>query len=266
MLSLFGDILNWAAAGIVFPLMFLPLAGLMEIRRDPILNVPTGAVIWGFLVIAVAFAAVAFANFAPRLDYRPSVHAVIVFPACVAFLMMAIALAGGPRKTAALLAPLFATLTRACGRLVMWLVLAMALVQFAVVILRYVFGLNFIFMQEGVTYMHGAVFLIAAGYALLTDDHVRVDIFYRSANPRKKALIDFVGTYLLLFPICLLILWTGTGYVGNSWAVGEGSAEQSGIQGVFLLKSLIPAFAILLAMAGFVIAARAGAALRGEER
>ena len=146
----------------------------------------------------------------------------------------------------------------------MWLILAMALVQFAVVILRYVFGLNFIFMQESLTYMHGAVFLIAAGYALVTDDHVRVDIFYRGASPKKRALIDFAGTYLLLFPVCLLILWTATDYVGKSWAVGEGSNEQSGIQAVFLLKSMIPAFAILVSMAGFALAARAGETLRGE--
>jgi len=93
---------------------------------------------------------------------------------------------------------------------------------------------------------------------------VRVDIFYRGASPKQRALIDFAGTYLLLFPVCLLILWTATDYVGKSWAVGEGSNEQSGIQAVFLLKSMIPAFAILVSMAGFALAARAGETLRGE--
>ena len=144
----------------------------------------------------------------------------------------------------------------------MWLLFAMAFVQFAVVVLRYVFGINYIFMQESITYMHGAVFLIAAGYALTTDDHVRVDIFYREAPAKRKALIDFLGTYLFLFPICVVLLWTASPYVASSWAVREGSAETSGIQGVFLLKSLIPTFAVLLAMAGFNIAARAGAILK----
>ena len=146
----------------------------------------------------------------------------------------------------------------------MWLLLVMALVQFAVVVLRYVFGINYIFMQESITYMHGAVFLLAGGYALLTNDHVRVDIFYREAPEKQKALVDFLGTYLLLFPVCLLLLWTASPYVANSWAVGEGSNESSGIQAVFIMKSFIPAFAVLLAMAGFNIAARAGAVLKGR--
>ena len=259
MLTLIGDILNWAAAGIVFPLMLLPLAGLAGRR-----SVLAGSAIWLALVVGVGGGGLAFTVLAPRMAPGEFLEKLPIFGALIIALAATIFAAGGPREATRRLAGVAGPLTRGAGRLVMWLVLAMALVQFAVVILRYVFGLNFIFMQEGVTYMHGAVFLLAAGYALLTDDHVRVDIFYRGASPRKKALIDFIGTYVLLFPICLLILWTGAGYVGNSWAVGEGSAEQSGIQGVFLLKSLIPAFAMLLAMAGFVMAARAGALLRGE--
>ena len=266
MLTLIGDILNWLAAGVLFPLLLLPLAGLIEKRRTRTVNAPTGAVVWGFFVIATAFAALLFLNLAPRLDYKPNPQTIVIFAATVGVLMIAIAIAGGPVALTRVIAPPLERVTRIAGRLAMWLVLLMAFVQFSVVILRYVFGLNFIFMQEGVTYMHGAVFLLAGGYTLLTDDHVRVDIFYRGAAPRRKALIDFLGTYLLLFPISLLILWTATGYVGNSWAVGEGSNEQSGIPALFLLKSLIPAFAVLMAMAGFVIAARAGETLRGEGR
>jgi hypothetical protein len=60
---------------------------------------------------------------------------------------------------------------------VCWLALAMVLMQFAIVILRYVFGISYI-LQEGVLYMHAALFMLGAGYALLVDEHVRVDIFY----------------------------------------------------------------------------------------
>jgi TRAP-type mannitol/chloroaromatic compound transport system permease small subunit len=155
-------------------------------------------------------------------------------------------------------------IARRTGRMALYLVMLMALTQFAIVILRYVFGLNFIAMQESVTYMHGAVFLLAGGYALLTDDHVRVDILYRNAAPRKKAVIDLAGTYLFLFPFCLVGLWAAGPYVANSWAVREGSMEQSGIKGVFLLKSLIPTYLTLLACAGFVVAARAVATLKSR--
>lgn len=266
MLSPVGDILNWAAAGIMFPLMLLPLAGLIfEPAGEKPPRVRMGAVPWAISVFAIASAGYVFVRLAPDLGGKLPGRAALIFAALVAIEMMAIAAGGGARRSIERLTPLFETITRSAGRIVMWLILAMALVQFTVVILRYVFGLSFIAMQESITYMHGAVFLIAAGYALLTDDHVRVDIFYRGASPRKKALIDFCGTYLLLFPVTLLILWTASGYVGASWAVGEGSQEQSGIQAVFLLKSMIPAFAVLMAMAGFVIAARAGETLRGKE-
>ncbi|HBS34930.1 MAG TPA: C4-dicarboxylate ABC transporter permease, partial [Parvularcula sp.] len=154
------------------------------------------------------------------------------------------------------------TLVRGAGRISQIIVLAMAAIQFAAVILRYVFGLNFIAMQESVTYLHGAVFLLAGGYALLTDDHVRVDIFYREASPRRKALIDLAGTYLLLLPFCLVALWAAAPYVANSWAVREGSVEQSGIRGVYLLKTLIPLYLTLLLLAGFSAAARAAETLR----
>jgi TRAP-type mannitol/chloroaromatic compound transport system permease small subunit len=265
MLSLIGDILNWAAAGIVFPLMFLPLAALIfepAGARPPVMRM--GAAPWALSVLAVAGAGYLFVRLAPDLGGRLPARAGLIFAVLVALETAAIAFAGGPRRAAERLAPLFETITRTAGRLVMWLILAMALVQFAVVILRYVFGLSFIAMQESITYMHGAVFLLAAGYALLTDDHVRVDIFYRGASPRKKALIDFAGTYFLLFPVTLLILWTASGYVGSSWSVGEGSQEQSGVQAVFIVKSMIPAFALLMAMAGFVNAARAGEELKGR--
>lgn len=262
MLTPIGDILNWTVAGILFPLMFLPLATLAESRRAGTLP---GALIWGGMVAAVVGAALLFARLAPDIALAVDTRRALILFGLIASLALVIAFVGGPTKATRALAPVCESVVRGAGRLVMWFVLALGLVQFAVVILRYVFGLNFIFMQESVTYMHGAVFLLAGGYALLTDDHVRVDIFYRGASPNRKALIDLLGTYLLLFPTCLVILWTASGYVGQSWLAHEGSAEQSGVQGVFLLKSLIPAFAILVMLAGFVVSARAAARLRGED-
>ena len=208
-------------------------------------------------------AGILFAWLVPILHIAPSKKQAFTFSACILAVAFLVYLIGGPRVALRKLTALFEASVQNIGRIVMWLLLVMALVQFAVVIMRYVFGVNFIFMQESVTYMHGAVFLLAAGYALLTSDHVRVDIFYRDAAPKRKALIDLAGTYLFLFPICLLLFWTASPYVANSWAVGEGSAETSGIQAVYLIKSFIPAFAALLAMAGFVIAGRASLTLKG---
>ncbi len=148
------------------------------------------------------------------------------------------------------------------ARSIMWLALTMALVQVAIVVLRYVFGINFIWLQESIIYMFGFLFLLTAGYALIQNEHVRVDIFYRDASERRKALVDFAGTYLFLFPICILIVWAAGPYVARAWDVMEGSREASGIQAVFILKTLIPMFAVLLALAGFSIATKAAIVLR----
>lgn len=258
MLTLVGDSLNWIAAGIVFPLMILPLAALNADGRAK------SSASWFIIVLAIVAGGALFAAIAPILNLTPAPRQGAMFIAMLTVLFIAVYAAGGPQRATARLSPILSGITRIAGRGVMWLLLVMALVQFGVVVLRYVFGVNFIFMQESITYMHGAVFLLAGGYALLTDDHVRVDIFYRDASARRKALIDFLGTYLFLFPICLLLIWTASPYVAGSWAVREGSTETSGIQGVYILKALIPAFAILLAMAGFAVAARAGDTLRGR--
>lgn len=257
MLADIGQIFTWMAAGVLFPLMLLPLAALVSGRL-------TGAVLWIVLVGAVAGASLLFAHLAvdispPRLSIGFMVSAfgsLVVGTILIAML--------GARAVAEKLETPLSAVTRRTGRIALYLVLAMALIQFTIVILRYVFGLNFIAMQESVTYLHGAVFLLAGGYALLTDDHVRVDILYRNAPPRRKALVDLVGTYLFLFPFCLVALWAAGPYVANSWAVREGSMEQSGIKGVYLLKTLIPIYFTLLIFAGFVNARRAVETLRSR--
>ena len=255
MLNFVGDILNWMAAGVVFPLMLAPLAVFISGGNRPLIA-------WIVLAAVITGAGVLFAWLTPILSVTPTSMTAMTFAAILAGLALLMSVSGGVQKYVDGLAPVFEHITRIAARLVMWLLLAMALVQFGVVVLRYVFGINYIFMQESITYMHGAVFLVAGGYALLTDDHVRVDIFYGQASPKRKALIDLLGTYLLLFPVCLLLLWAASPYVANSWAVQEGSTETSGIQAVFLMKSLIPLFAMLLAMAGFTVAAKAGAVLK----
>ena len=262
MLTVIGDILNWLAAGVLFPLMVLPLAALAAHGRAA----GAGAsLVWLLIVTGIAGAGVLFAWAAPILAVTPSLSALAGFALCLAVLFAGVLADGGPDRVIARLEGPFRRIARGASRAVMWLLLAMAFVQFMVVVLRYVFGVNFIFMQESITYMHGAVFLLASGYALLADGHVRVDIAYSAATKQRKALVNFLGTYLFLFPVCLLLLWTASPYVGNSWAVREGSTETSGVQAVFLLKSMIPAFAALLAMAGFAVAAEAGRILRGEE-
>ncbi len=158
------------------------------------------------------------------------------------------------------------SVNRAVGHGVAWLTLGMVLVQFAVVLLRYVFGVGMISLQEGIVWMHAFVFMLAAGYTLGADGHVRVDIFYREAAPRTKAVIDLAGVVLFLWPVCGLILWMGWPFVANSWAVGEASQETSGLPGLYVLKSVILVMPVLVMLQGLALALRSADVLvHGEE-
>ncbi len=139
---------------------------------------------------------------------------------------------------------------RAVGRIVQWSALAMVLLQFALVVLRYVFGLSYIFWNEAVLYLHAALFMLGAGYTFLVDAHVRVDIFYSRATPKRKAAIDCLGHVLFLTPALVLLLVYSWPSVRRSWSILEGPISVGGIPASFLLKSLIPAFCVLLLIQG----------------
>ncbi|HSF95451.1 MAG TPA: TRAP transporter small permease subunit [Thermohalobaculum sp.] len=135
---------------------------------------------------------------------------------------------------------------RQIGLAVRWLALAMVLLQFGIVLLRYVFGVSFIWLNESVLYLHGALFMLGAGYTLLVDEHVRVDIFYAKLSERGRRLTDIFGNLFLLMPSMIVLLIYSWPSVRNSWAVMEGPISVGGIPASFLLKSLIPAFCVLI--------------------
>lgn len=136
------------------------------------------------------------------------------------------------------------------GRATAWLILAMVLTTFLIVVMRYGFDQSSIALQEAVTWLFALSFLLGAAYTLQGDAHVRVDIFYRDMHPRHKALVDVLGILLLLLPTCLFIFIVSWPYVITSWELLEGSREPGGLPGVFLLKT-----AILLSMALVIVQA-----------
>lgn len=136
------------------------------------------------------------------------------------------------------------------GNCVKWLALVMVLLQFSIVLFRYVFGINYIFLNEGVLYLHSFFFMLGAGYTFLVDKHVRVDIFYAGRSVRGRALTDLAGHIFLLLPSMTLLIYYSWTSVKNSWLILEGPISVGGIPASFLLKSLIPAFAVLLIIQG----------------
>jgi TRAP-type mannitol/chloroaromatic compound transport system permease small subunit len=152
-------------------------------------------------------------------------------------------------------------LSTGIGRAVAWLALAVVLLQFGLVVARYLFGLGSIWATETVIYAHATLFMLAAAWTLRADGHVRVDVFYAEATPRTRAKIDLAGSALLLLPFTLVLVWLSVPYAARSWAILERSQETSGLPLVYLLKTLIPLFALLMALQGIAQAIRAIQAL-----
>jgi len=152
-------------------------------------------------------------------------------------------------------------LNTAIGRAVAWLMLAIVVLQFTLVVARYALGLGSIWLTETVVYANAALFLLASAWTLQAGGHVRVDVFYAHVTARTRALIDLIGSLLLLLPFALVLLLLSTPFAARSWAIVERSQETSGLPLVFLLKTLIPVFAVTMALQGIAQAIRAIAAL-----
>lgn len=138
--------------------------------------------------------------------------------------------------------------TEKLGRALAWCIPAMVLITAAVVVLRYGFALGFTALQESVSYLHGALFMLGAAFTLKHDRHVRVDIFYQHFSPRRQAWVDSIGTIVFLLPLCGLVLLSSWQFTVNAWQILESSVEPGGIPAVFLLKSLVPLMAVNLAL------------------
>ena len=142
------------------------------------------------------------------------------------------------------------------AQIVSWAVLTMAITTFVVVVLRYGFNLGWVALQESIQYQHAFVFMLFSAHALGQDEHVRVDIFYRHWAKGRRAWVNLVGTLVFLFPVCVSIIAFSWGYVAESWRLLESSKEAAGLPLVFIMKSLIPAFCLLMLVQGVAVAIR----------
>jgi TRAP-type mannitol/chloroaromatic compound transport system permease small subunit len=152
-------------------------------------------------------------------------------------------------------------LNTAIGRTVAWLALVIVLLQFTLVLARYAFGLGSIWLSETVIYAHATLFMLASAWTLRMGGHVRVDVFYADASPRARAMVDLAGALLLLLPFAGVLIWLSIPYAARSWTILERSQESSGLPLLFVLKTLIPLFAALMALQGVAQAVRALGAL-----
>lgn len=115
------------------------------------------------------------------------------------------------------------------GRIVIWLVLAMVLVSSANAISRYLFNLSSNAWLELQWYLFAAVFLLCAGYTLLHNDHIRIDVVASRLSRRTQILIDVFGTLFFLLPLSLYIMWLSWPAFANAWTSGEISSNAGGL-------------------------------------
>ena len=151
------------------------------------------------------------------------------------------------------------------GRTFAWLVLAAVLVCFTVVVQRYLFSTTQLWMQDLYVWLNGAMFMAVAGYTLLIDGHVRVDILYRPASRRRKAIMDMIGVLVFLLPFCVVVWLWGFEYVQRAWMLREGSANPGGMPGLYILKAFILVFVVLVALQGIAMLLRSVLVLAGRE-
>ena len=153
------------------------------------------------------------------------------------------------------------------GKAASWLTLVMVLVTFVVVVMRYVFDAGLIWLQESVTWMHAVVFMVGAAYTLQQEEHVRVDVFYRTMDPKRRAWVDATGVVVFIWPLCLFLAWKSYDFVTASWGLREASRESGGLPYpmVPLLKTVLLVMPVAVALQGASLFMRSLNTLRGRD-
>lgn len=152
------------------------------------------------------------------------------------------------------------------GRAAAWLTLFMVVITFVVVVMRYVFDAGLIWVQESVVWMHAAVFMLGAAYTLRDEEHVRVDVFYRTMSARYRAWVDLIGVVIFLLPLCLFLAWNSFEFVTQSWHLREASRESGGLPYPFvpMLKSVLLLMPLAVSLQGLSLFLRSLRTLRSD--
>jgi len=152
------------------------------------------------------------------------------------------------------------------GKAASWLTLFMVLVTFVIVVMRYVFDAGLIWLQESVIWMHAVVFMVGAAYTLQHEDHVRVDVFYRTMSNTRRAWVDLLGVIIFLWPLCFFLGWKSVDFIAASWRMHEASRESGGLPYplIPLLKTVLLLMPVTVALQGAALLRRSVKILRPD--
>jgi TRAP-type mannitol/chloroaromatic compound transport system permease small subunit len=151
------------------------------------------------------------------------------------------------------------------GRTIAWFTLGTVLICFVVVVLRYVFLTGVIWLQEAYVWLHAIVFMVGAGYTFKHGGHVKVDIFYGQLSARRKAWVDIFGTIVFLGPFLYVVARYSYQFIASAWQIGEISGQPGGFQQLYLLKTVIWIFVLVVGLQGLALIARRVLFLSGVE-
>lgn len=135
------------------------------------------------------------------------------------------------------------------GHTVYWLVLAMVLVSAGNAIVRKVFNWSSNSLLEAQWYLFSAVFLLCAGYTLMRNEHVRIDIIAGRLSPKAQAWIDVFGTVLFLMPMAVAIMSLSWPYFVRAFTENEISGSAGGLV-LWPARLLLPVGFALLVLQG----------------
>lgn len=151
------------------------------------------------------------------------------------------------------------------GRGVSWITFGLVVLVFVDVVMRYAFKTSFVFVQEMEWHMFSVIFLLGAGYTLLHDEHVRVDIFYQRMSKKSRAWINLLGTTFFLFPGCYMIIATAIPFAMDSYSVMEGSPDPGGVPFRFILKACVPVGFVFVMLQGISLFLKSLMTVLGKE-
>ena len=160
------------------------------------------------------------------------------------------------------LSGLIDALNERVGRLSYWLILVMVLISAGNATVRYTFDRSSNAWLEIQWYLFSAVFLFCAGYTLLHNQHVRIDVLSSHLSKRARAWIDILGTLFFLFPMAIAIMWLSWPVFVQAYRLHEESSNAGGLI-VWPARLMVPIGFFLLVLQGFSELIKRIAFLRG---
>ena len=152
------------------------------------------------------------------------------------------------------------------GETAAWLNGVLIVVIIAQVVLRYVFGLGMVVLEELQWHLYATAFMVGLSYVFTKDSNIRLDILHMRFSPGTRALIELLGILLLVMPMIAVFFIHSLDFVGNAWRLGERSDAPMGLPYRWLIKSVIPISFSLLFVSAVSRALRAATFLFGISR